>query len=78
MNKDKTPPVGSDPPPGYISIKEAQKMAEEQGITTTTATMISWVEKQKLGFQPGGLNGKWYVNKEAFGRFLDGKTIGPK
>lgn len=62
----------------YISIKEAIEMALERGIKSSTATMIAWVEQHNLGFQPGGLNSKWYVRKPAFKEFLDGKTNAAK
>lgn len=69
---------GGKLPVGYISINEAIRLAEEVGITTTTATMIIWVEKHNLGFQPGGLNSKWYVREADFKEFLNGKTSSTK
>lgn len=65
---------GVSPPEGYISISDAIELAEKVGIKTTTATMINWVEKHKLGFQPGGINSKWYVRLSQFQEFLNGKA----
>lgn len=62
------------PPQGYMKTKDAIKMAADVGIQVTTATMIVWLEKHNLGFQPGGINSAWYVNVADFKEFLNGKT----
>jgi len=57
----------------YISAQEALDMAGKRGISVTLATLLDWVGKHELGIQPGGPGCRWYIDKNSFRRFLDGK-----
>lgn len=56
----------------YYSTEKALELANEAGIGCTLATLISWVERNKLGFQPGGNGAKWFIYKDKFDAFLTG------
>ena len=56
--------------PTYISIVAAMKIANEQGLPCTHATMISWVKKNSLGFQALGKGSRINVNEEKLKEFL--------
>lgn len=59
--------------PEYITAQEALAMAAEKGIVITLATLLAWVEKHELGFQPGGVFTRWYIHRNKFEEFLNGK-----
>jgi hypothetical protein len=65
------------PKPTYetISITEALALAEEHGKKVSTPTIINWIDSHipKLGHQPGGNGGKWFVFKDAFEAFISGE-----
>jgi hypothetical protein len=58
-----------------ISVAEALQLCAEYGKQVTTATLIKWVSEHspKLGHQPGGENGKWYIFEQAFIAFISGQ-----
>lgn len=56
----------------YYTAEEALARAQEVGISCTYQTMLSWVEKNGLGFQPGGIGSKWHINKDQFEEFIHG------
>lgn len=58
-----------------ISLNEALTIAKEYGKKITIATLISWVDGHvpKLGHQPGGNGGRWYIFKEPFIAFISGQ-----
>lgn len=56
----------------YIFAAEALQRAEAKGIKITLATLHAWVEKNNLGFQPGGANSKWFIDADRFDEFLKG------
>lgn len=62
--------------PIYMDITMAMDKAKEKGMVTTRATMIRWVEENRLGFQPGGSNSPWFVDKKKFQDFIEMKTPG--
>ena len=57
----------------YCDATEALIFAKGEGIDITLATLLSWVEKHKLGFQPGGNNSKWFIDRKNFIEFLKSK-----
>lgn len=57
----------------YYTAQEALKKTMEAGISCTLPTLLSWVEKHELGFQPGGNNSKWYIKIVEFDKFLEGE-----
>lgn len=58
-----------------ITVTEALKMCAEYGKPVTTATLIKWIDEHvpKLGHQPGGNNGKWYIFAAPFEAFISGQ-----
>ena len=58
----------------YCDATEALAYVRNTGVDVTLATLLAWVDKYKLGFQPGGNNSKWFINKEALIIFLTQKT----
>lgn len=57
----------------YMTAQDALDKLKESGIEVTLATLLAWVHKHHLGFQPGGPNAKWYINCERFERFVTNK-----
>lgn len=57
----------------YYTLNEAHEKALSVGINVTYITMLSWVEKNKLGFQPGGVGSRWFVYKDKFDNFVHGR-----
>lgn len=57
----------------YYTPNEALEKIEAVGIKTTLATLLSWVDRNKLGFQPGGNGAKWYIHRDKFDAFIQGK-----
>jgi hypothetical protein len=64
-------PVGEEHK--YMDVSIALEEAEKVGLKVTRATMIQWISKNELGFQPGGPDSLWYVDREKFQAFLDGQ-----
>lgn len=58
----------------YCDATEALAYARNTGVDITLATLLTWVDKHKLGFQPGGNNSKWFIDREALTVFLTKKT----
>ena len=58
----------------YFTPTEALEKAHAAGIDITYATLLTWVEKHKVGFQPGGAGSKWYIDREKFDSLINGKT----
>ena len=56
-----------------ISAEEAWTKAKKAGINITYATLLSWIEKTKIGFQPGGPGSRWFVDREKFDSLIEGK-----
>ena len=58
-----------------ISIKQALNLACKFGKKVQVATLIKWIDEHepKLGHQPGGNNGTWYVFRKPFIAFISGK-----
>lgn len=54
----------------YMTANEALAFAKSVGIDITLATLIYWIQSNKLGFQPGGNNSRWYVHIENFQNFI--------
>lgn len=59
----------------YCDASEALTLAKEKGIDITLATLLTWVDKHKLGFQPNGNNSKWFIHRENFMIFLSQKLV---
>lgn len=57
----------------FYSTTEAIVAAEKIGIKVSRMTIIYWVEKHKLGFQPGGTDGNWFIHKDLFDSFINQK-----
>ena len=56
----------------YWSINQAIEKAAKLGIDVSSPTLIKWCREFNLGFQLGGIGGKWYVYPDKFMRYLDG------
>lgn len=58
-----------------ISLNQALAIARSYGKSVSIATLIKWVDehKPKLGHQPGGVGGRWYIFKEPFIAFISGQ-----
>jgi len=58
-----------------ITLSEALQLANNYGKKITMATLIKWIDEHepKLGHQPGGNNGKWFVFEEPFVAFISGQ-----
>jgi hypothetical protein len=59
-----------------ISLREAMAIANDTyDKKVTKATLITWIDnhKPKLGHQPGGNNGRWYIFEDAFIAFISGQ-----
>ncbi len=50
-----------------ITTEEAIIEAEKKGVDVTRPTIITWVDKYKLGSKLGG---RWYIDKKKFIDFL--------
>ena len=57
----------------YWDATEALTYAKSVGVDVTLATFLAWVDKHKLGFQPGGNNSKWFIDRAALTEFLNKK-----
>ena len=57
----------------YMDVTAALEAAEIKGLKVTRATMIQWISKNELGFQPGGPDSIWYVDRDKFTTFLEGQ-----
>lgn len=57
----------------YHTTTEALAIAAEKGITITRPTLLLWIKKNKLGFQLGGYQSLWYIDKVKFIQFLQGQ-----
>lgn len=55
----------------YYSTKEALGILHEKGIDVSHVTFINWINRHKLGVQPGGYRANRFVNKEKLHAFLD-------
>jgi hypothetical protein len=69
MSKQLPKPEGEEADK-YVGITEAMEIAESAGLPASRMTVISWVEKNDLGFQPGGTDSNWFVNKSKFVNFI--------
>lgn len=58
-----------------ITITQALEIALEKGLKVSRSTLIRWVSerKPKLTYQPFGISGKMYMNRDAFIKFITGK-----
>jgi hypothetical protein len=58
-----------------ITVKDAHALAKRYGKIITIATLIKWIDEHepKLGHQPGGNGGQWYIFKEPFTLFISGQ-----
>lgn len=74
-----------EPPSGeerlkYITTKEAMEIVHKAGIVGTKGNSISistflrWVVDNELGFQPGGNDCQWYINRQKLEEWLNGKN----
>lgn len=62
-------------PEKYYNASQALEKAKEAGLNITLPTLIVWIEKNDLGFQPGGNNAKWFINREKFDEFIKLKEV---
>lgn len=51
-----------------ITTEEAITEARKKGVTITKPTVITWIDRYKLGSKLGG---RWYIDKKKFIDFLD-------
>jgi len=58
-----------------ITVNEALAIAKDYGKPVTIATLVKWIDEHnpKLGHQPGGNGGRWYIFQEAFIAFISGQ-----
>lgn len=59
----------------YYTSDEAMEKAKALGIDVTLATLLTWVGRKKLGFQPGGPGSRWLIFREKFDKFITGGVI---
>lgn len=57
----------------YYTADEALQKAASVGIKVTLATLLIWVDRLGLGFQPGRKGSKWFIYREQFDKFIHGK-----
>lgn len=58
-----------------ISVSESLEIAKEYGIPVTRPTAITWIKKNKLGYQPGKeKTSHWVVNKLKWTDFILGRN----
>ena len=72
MNPTRYPDI--DPSVVTITINEARELAKKYGKDVSIATIIKWVDthEPKLGHQPAGNGGRWYVYYADFLKFITG------
>lgn len=58
----------------YCDATEALAYAKSVGVDVTLATLLNWVDRHKLGFQPGGNNSKWFIDRALLAGFLTKKN----
>ena len=57
----------------YYTAEEALQKAASIGIKVTLATLLTWVDRHGIGFQPGRKGSKWFINREQFDKFIHGR-----
>lgn len=62
----------ADKKENLIRTPAALKIAKDMGYDATLPTLIRWCREHGIGKQVGS-RGKWYVNKEKFVTFLEGR-----
>ena len=55
----------------YYTAPEACVKAAEVGVSVSLATLLTWVAKNNLGFQPAGTGGRWLIYRAEFDAFID-------
>lgn len=73
MAKEKHERPGDDELEKYYNTTKALEVAEAAGIRVTRVTLIAWVEKHGLGFQLGGPDSSWWIDKAKFDEFIGQK-----
>lgn len=64
----------------YITTNEAMDLVHAAGITgsggrrVAISTFLRWVVEKDLGFQPGGNDCRWYIDKQKLEEWLNGKN----
>lgn len=58
-----------------ITLREAKRRTEKLGIKVTLPTLTKWIKDNKLGRQPGGEGGKWFVHEKKFMKFIEGERL---
>lgn len=46
----------------FLTIPQTLMYLEDEGIEVTRQTFLQWMHKYKLGKQPSGTGGKWYID----------------
>lgn len=59
----------------YYTVDEALEIAHSVGIDITYATLLAWIDRRKLGFQPGGTGSRWFVYRDKFDKFIRGENV---
>lgn len=57
----------------YYNVDQALTVAAGEQIIVTKVTLIAWIKKNDIGFQPGGKRSKWYIHKDKFDQFIQGQ-----
>ena len=67
----------NEPEQKIYTMHEAQtRWREVTGKDVSVPTIIMWVEKWKLGFQPSGPGGKWAIYADKWDKFCKGEFNG--
>lgn len=56
----------------YWPLNKAIAEATKQGIEVSRPTLVKWINRHLIGFQLGGIGGKWYVYPDKFLRYING------
>ncbi|MCJ7747867.1 MAG: hypothetical protein MUP27_08990 [Desulfobacterales bacterium] len=56
---------------GLINTNRAMEIVAQHGISCTRTSLLTWINKYKLGKKIGG---RWYVDEQRLRVFLEGKS----
>ena len=59
----------------YWTLSVAVEQAKKIGVEVSKPTLVKWITNYKIGFQLGGIGGKWYVIPTKFMRYINNGKI---